>query len=150
MAKSVRGSGWDAIWSSKQTDDNGFILAGRSNSSDGDVSENKGTFDYWIVKLDENGAIEWSKTFGGSMEDIGKTVMQTEDGGYLVAGESASTDGDMTASLHGNYDIWLIKLSGSGEMEWQQSYGGSAFETPSEIISANDEGYVITGYTGSP
>ncbi|MCB0525926.1 MAG: T9SS type A sorting domain-containing protein [Saprospiraceae bacterium] len=148
--KALGGSGWDAIWSSKQTDDNGFILAGRSNSSDGDVSENKGTFDYWIVKLDENGAIEWSKTFGGSMEDIGKTVMQTEDGGYLVAGESASTDGDMTASLHGNYDIWLIKLSGSGEMEWQQSYGGSAFETPSEIISANDEGYVITGYTGSP
>jgi hypothetical protein len=83
--RTLGGSGWDDIWSAQQTSDNGYILAGRSSSTDGDVTENKGYLDFWIVKLDENGNILWQKSLGGSMDDVPQSIKQTSDGGYIAA-----------------------------------------------------------------
>jgi len=122
--KALGGSGWDDIWSAQQTSDNGYILAGRSSSTDGDVTENRGQFDFWIIKLNEAGQIQWQKSLGGSKSDMAKSIKQTSDGGYIVAGETASNDGDVSG-LQGNVDFWVVKLSSLGEMEWQKTLGGA-------------------------
>lgn len=146
--KTIGGSGWDDFWCAKQTTDNGFILVGKTDSNDGVVPSNYGTLDFWVVKLDEFGNIQWSKVFGGSGEDYGVSVIQTDDGGYLAVGQTASTDGDVT-NHHGNIDLWVIKLSDDGALEWQKTYGGSAWDTGSDVLQAADEGFVIIGSAGS-
>jgi len=146
--KTLGGSGRDDIWAIQQTLDNGYILAGRTSSNDGDVSENKGQLDFWVVKLNESGNIQWQKTLGGSNDDMAKSVRQTSDGGYIIAGESSSIDGDVTNPL-GNADFWVVKLSSLGTLDWQKSFGGNNADIPSEILLTTDGGYVVTGYVGS-
>jgi Secretion system C-terminal sorting domain len=146
--KALGGSGWDDIWAAKQTNDNGYILAGRSDVADGDVSKNQGQFDCWVVKLNANGSIEWEKSFGGSLDDAAKSVIQTADGGFLVACQTASNNGDVTGN-HGNVDYWLTKLSPSGLLEWQKTYGGNNADIPSDVIQVADGGYIVSGFSGS-
>src|SRR5215831_12367094 len=123
--KSFGGSLGEIATSIKHTSDGGYIVAGYTLSDDGDVTGNHGGFDYWIVKLNSSGIIEWQKSLGGSKDETAYAVDQTSDGGYIVAGYSDSTDGDVTGN-HGGYDYWIVKLNSSGSMEWQKSLGGSA------------------------
>jgi hypothetical protein len=109
---SLGGSADDWAYSIQQTNDGGYIIAGYSASTDGDVTGNQGSADYWIVKLDPNGAIEWEKSLGGSDYDYATSIQQTKDNGYIIAGYSYSTDGDVTGH-HGstdNPDYWIVKL----------------------------------------
>ena len=88
-----------------------MLIAGSSSSTDGDVTE-KSWSDYRIVKLKANGVIEWDKSLGGSYYDYAYSIQQTNDGGYIIAGGSASNDGDITGH-HGstdNTDYWIVKL----------------------------------------
>ena len=146
--KALGGSGWDEILSAQQTVDNGYILAGKSNSNDGDVLGNKGQLDFWVIKLDESGNIHWQKSLGGSNDDMAKSVKQTSDGGYIIVGETASTDGDVTG-LHGNVDFWVVKLSSTGTLEWQKTLGGNNADIASDVIQTVDGGYIVVGYVGS-
>ena len=146
--KTLGGSGWDDLWGAKQTADHGYILAGESTSNDGDATGNHGTFDFWVIKLDESGNVEWSKLYGGSGDDSGVAVIQTADGGYIAVGETASTDGQVTG-LNGNIDFWVIKLSADGTLEWQNTYGGNGWDTASGVLQSADGGYVVLGYSGS-
>jgi hypothetical protein len=142
--KALGGSGWDEAWSIRQTSDGGYILAGRSTSVDGDVTENHGAFDFWLVKLNSLGAIEWQKSLGGSMDDIAYAVRQTIDGGYIVTGESESTDGDATG-LHGSTDYWVVKLSSTGALEWQKMLGSTSLDRPNDVYPTKDGGYIVAG-----
>jgi hypothetical protein len=100
----------DGFSSVEQTSDGGYVFAGYTDSSGGDVSGNHGCMqDGWVVKLDAAGAIVWQRCLGGSGEDTAKCVLQTSDGGYIVAGYTDSDDGDVTGH-HGAYDLWLVKL----------------------------------------
>ena len=99
--KSLGGTGYDAAQSIQQISDGGYIVAGYSTSNDGDVTNNNGSYDYWIVKLDLGGNAIWQKSMGGSLSDIASSIQQTTDGGYIVAGSSDSNDGNVT----GNNDI---------------------------------------------
>ena len=117
-------SGDDRARSITQTSDEGYIIAGWSNSNDGDVSDNHGDYDVWVVKLSSAGEIEWQKSLGGSGLDKAWSVQQTVDEGYIIAGQSSSDDGDVTMNHGGSDDIWIVKLSLSGEIEWQKSIGG--------------------------
>jgi len=146
--KSIGGSGQDQIWSAQQTSDLGYILAGRSNSVDGDLSSNNGLLDFWVIKLNELGAIQWQKSLGGSKDDMARSVKQTLDGGYIIVGQTASTDGDVTG-LHGNMDFWVVKLSPSGAMEWQKALGGTAGDIANDVIETIDGNYIVVGYVGS-
>ncbi|MDN5360925.1 MAG: flagellin, partial [Thermotogaceae bacterium] len=87
----------------QQTTDGGFIVAGNSNSNDGIVSGNHGGYDYWIVKLNSDGTLDWEKSLGGSGDDRVSSIQQTTDGGYIVAGYSNSNDGDVSGN-HGSVD----------------------------------------------
>ncbi|MDX1651356.1 MAG: T9SS type A sorting domain-containing protein [Brumimicrobium sp.] len=146
--KSLGGSGNDYAQSIQQTADGGYIIAGESNSNDGDVSGNNGGVDYWVVKLDTLGNIHWQKSYGGSGTDAAYSVRQTADGEYIVAGYSDSNDGDITGS-HGNGDFWVVKLDTIGNLTWQKSLGGSQGEWLQSIRQTSDGGYVVVGATDS-
>jgi hypothetical protein len=109
--KSLGGTGSDGARSIQQTSDGGYIVAGHSNSTDGDVKGNQGGDDYWIVKLDNIGNLTWQKAMGGTDTDIAKSIQQTSDGGYIVAGYSKSNGGDVPAN-NGEADYWIVKLTG--------------------------------------
>ena len=142
--KSLGGSLDDYSPSIQQTSDGGYIVAGSSRSSDGDLTENKGGSDYWIVKLSPNGNMEWQKSLGGSSDDDAYSIKQTPDGGYIVAGDSSSKDGDVTGN-HGGTDIWVVKLDGSGNLEWERSFGGWGSEQAADIQLTTDGGYIVAG-----
>ena len=146
--KSLGGSVEDYANSIQQTSDGGYIVAGQSNSNDGDVSGNHGEPDYWIVKLDPNGIIQWQKSLGGSSWDVASAIQQTTDGGYIVAGLSSSNDGNVTGN-HGDGDLWVVKLDLNGNIEWQKSYGGSGGEGAHSIQETSDGGYIVAGLSYS-
>ena len=108
--KSLGGSSGDVAHSVQQTTDGGYIIAGESSSNDGDVTENQGGSDFWIVKLDSSGEFEWQKSLGGSLTDAAYSIEQASDGSYVIAGESDSNDGDVSGN-HGDYDFWIVKLN---------------------------------------
>jgi hypothetical protein len=146
--KSLGGSGYDAAQSIRQTTDGGYIVAGISFSNDGDVSGNHGFLDCWVVKLSSIGAIEWQKSLGGSSGELGNSIQQTSDGGYVVAGWSSSNDGDVSGN-HNSQDCWVVKLSSIGAIEWQKSLGGSGYDGANYIQQTSDGGYVVAGWSQS-
>ncbi|MEX0724482.1 MAG: hypothetical protein WD053_11415 [Gracilimonas sp.] len=142
------GSSDDYANSIQITDDGGYIMAGRSGSNDGDVSENHGSFDYWIVKLDGSGNIEWEGSYGGSSNDYANSIQITDDGGYIVAGWSRSNNGDISGN-NGFDDYWIVKLDGSGDIQWEENYGGSSNEQANSIQTTDDGGYIVVGWSTS-
>jgi len=146
--KCFGGTREDAAASIARTTDGGYIFCGYSNSTDGNVTGNHGNYDYWVVKFNETGAIEWQKNLGGSAIDIGMTVNQTTDNGYLITGYSYSTDGNVTGN-HGADDVWALKLSQNGTTEWSTSLGGSQHDWGYSGIQTADDGFFIGGGAGS-
>jgi len=146
--KSLGGLGSDNSYSIQQTNDGGYIVSGVSDSNDGDVSGNHGNTDFWVVKLTSIGTIEWQKSLGGSNSDQARSIQQTNDGGYIVTGESDSNDGDVSGN-HGSQDIWVVKLNFTGTIEWQKSIGGTESESTSSIQKTNDGGYIVAGGSSS-
>lgn len=146
--KCLGGSGDEYVRSLQQTVDGGYMLLGSTNSTDGDVTGNHGGYDIWVVKLDENGSIDWEKCLGGSGEDYPTSIQQTTDGGYIVGGSTGSTDGDVTGN-HGGVDMWVLKLTGNGNVDWQESLGGSATESLMSIQQTPDDGYILAGFANS-
>jgi len=146
--KCLGGTSGEFANSVEQTIDGGYIVAGYATSIDGDVTGNHGNIDYWIVKLDSIGNIEWQKCLGGTNADMAYTVQQTTDGGYFVAGKTVSNDGDVTGN-HGNYDEWVVKLDGSGNIQWQKCLGGTSAEYANCVEQTNDGGYIVVGETWS-
>ena len=149
--KCLGGSGQDFLYSLQLTNDNGYILVGFSKSIDGDVTGNHGYEDYWVVKLDSSGNIQWQKSLGGTNADYGYSIQQTNDGGYIVAGSSFSNDGDVTGhhGLTNYYDYWIVKLDSSGNIQWQKSLGGSQDDRGFSIQQTNDGGFIATGQSKS-
>ncbi len=100
------------------------------------------------MKLNNIGLIEWQKSLGGSNDDIAQAVKQTADGGYIMVGEAFSNDGDVVGN-NGNVDFWVVKLSSTGELEWQKPLGGTGLDVGEDIIQIADGGYIVAGYIGS-
>lgn len=150
-SKCYGGTGYEEAKSIQQTPDCGYVITGRSTSTDGDVTGHHGdsfSYDYWVVKIDSVGEIEWEHSFGGYSWDQSTSIALSLDGGYLVAGYSESEDGDVTLN-YGVSDYWVIKLNSLGETVWQKSYGGSNSDVPYAIVVADDGGFVIAGLTTS-
>ncbi len=138
------GSSYDRPRAIERTPGGGFILAGRSGSDDFDVSSNYGGSDVWLVKLDSAGNIEWERNYGGSGEDDAHSLQVTDNGEYIVAGYSYSSNGDLGGN-YGSADYWLLKLDASGNIEWEQNYGGSNYDVARHVIQTVDGGYVLSG-----
>ena len=135
------GSGDDYGYSGQQTNDGGYVLMGASNSSaSGDVTDpNHGSWDFWLVKLDSGGTIQWQKLLGGSGMDYGYAVQQAVDGGYVLFGTSASsTSGDVTGTNHGGADFWVVKLDAIGTVPARVP-GGSGLPTDTNTDGKYDD-----------
>jgi len=149
--KSFGGYNSEVAFDAKQTSDGGYIVAGATDSNSGDVTQLYGEYDYWVLKLDSAGNLQWQKTFGGSGTDSAQSVIQTSDGGYMVAGFSRSGNGlvhDHYGNLYNN-DAWLIKLDGNGNIIWKKSKGGTGNDVASFIKEIPSGGYVFAGYSSS-
>jgi hypothetical protein len=148
----VGGNGWDELRSMEETADGGIIVGGFSYSGiSGDKTEmNMGTVDFWIVKVDPFGAIEWQNTIGGDAADQCYFVQQTADLGYICGGWSKSdVSYDKTVPTFGGRDCWLVKLDAGGEIEWQQAYGGSEDDYLFAFDNTADGGYVLGCFSAS-
>ncbi len=143
--QSLGGSGAEDCRSIKATSDGGFLASGYSNSVNGQVSGNHGGSDYWVVKLDNIGNIQWEKSLGGSSNDLSTTALQDISGHFVVAGYSNSNDGDIS-DPHGSSDYWLAILdSTDGSLLSQHSYGGSNSDIAYDLIVTADSGYMLVG-----
>jgi len=142
--KSLGGSGSDVATSIAKTTDGGYIIGGESSSSDGDVSVNQGGVDYWIVKINNTGVIQWQETYGGSSQDTPISIKQTSDEGYIGVGFTLSNDGDVSGN-NGNYDVWVIKLDNTGNLQWQKTLGGSDPDGGWDVIISPNGHYIVVG-----
>jgi hypothetical protein len=151
--KCIGGTGSDYSDNIITTTDGGYVIVASTSSNDGDVPANHGGIDVWIVKLDASGTIVWSKTFGGSGDDLNdlhrNAIVETNDGGFLFAGYTNSNDGNIAGTNHGSNDAWALKLSGAGDLIWQKTYGGTLSENGNSIIKTAGGNYMICGNTGS-
>ena len=136
----------------QQTTDGGYIIAGHSwSSNNGNVTAtNHGNNDYWIVKLDGAGTITWNKLLGGGGIDEPKSIQQTTDGGYVIAGYSTSSaNGDVTTTNHGGYDYWIVKTDGFGNITWNKLLGGSGNDQSYSILQTSNGNYIVSGDSDS-
>jgi hypothetical protein len=147
--KTYGGVNDDRAYSVIQTNDDGFALAGST------ISTVAGLQDFYLVKTDENGNILWNRTYGGQGSDTARSLIQTSDGGYALAGDTTSF-GNLS-SVFLSYDFWLVKTDPNGIMLWNQTYGGyrQFFENGTEyggsmantVVQTSDGGYALSGRT---
>ena len=131
------GTGNEWTTSVVQTFDGGYAIFGFTESF------GAGFQDLYLVKTDASGNMEWNQTYGGTgNETDGYVVVQTSDGGYAMVGATNSFGA-------GNIDVWLVRADASGNMEWNQTYGGIGRDDGYDLIQTSDGGYAITGYTTS-
>jgi predicted secreted protein len=130
------GSGDDEFYSLVKTSDGGYALAGYTNSS------GAGGYDFWLVKTNASGTMQWNQTYGGSKDDEAFSVIQTNDTGYALAGTTTSYGA-------GETNAWLVKTDSSGTMLWSQTYGGVAQDGAYCVIQTSDGGYALAGFTDS-
>ncbi|MGB5941763.1 MAG: hypothetical protein WBG71_02690 [Leeuwenhoekiella sp.] len=144
--KSFGGSQNDKAADVIVTSDGGFAILGAAESMDGDLTDkSRPGNDYWLIKTDAQGEMLWSKTYGGSKDDPGTAVVQTRDGGYLMAGYSMSEDG-LASNNEGFHDNWFVKTDASGNFEWESSYGFAGHDHSYAIIQTADGGYFSAGF----
>jgi hypothetical protein len=146
--KILGGTGYDVAHSIHATPDGGYIVAGESNSADGDATPGVGMMDFWVLKLSSEGNIVWQKKLGGTQNDTAFNIQLTADGGYAVAGVTESNNGDVMGN-HGSNDYWLVKLDSNGNKQWQKTYGGTSIDYGVCMTSAPDGGFVLSGFVFS-
>jgi len=128
-------SAGDGGWSVDVTKDGGYIVTGYTRSF------GAGGKDLWLIKTDVSGNEQWSKTFGGLKDDVGMSVLQAEDGGYVAAGRTASYGA-------GGDDIWLLKVNSAGMEQWNATFGGKKDDVGFQVVELAD-GYALIGRTES-
>ncbi|HHT9125130.1 MAG TPA: BACON domain-containing protein [Candidatus Brocadiia bacterium] len=134
--KTYGGGSSDYTNSIQQTDDDGYIVAGETRSF------GAGSEDFWVLKLNADGDVLWQNTYGGSYSDNAPSVQQTRDGGYILAGYTRSFGA-------GNADFWVLKLASNGDIQWQKTYGKSSDDVVNSIRQTSDGGYIMAGFTNS-
>lgn len=131
-----------------QTNDNGYIMVGSSDSDDVDIKNTKGDYDFWVVKISETGSLVWEKSFGGDQIDEARGIEKTNDGNFMIVGTTRSNSIDVSQS-NGAGDVWIIKISPSGDLLWEKTYGGGSFDSGLSISKTQDNGYLISGNSRS-
>ncbi|MBB4603125.1 hypothetical protein HNQ93_003792 [Hymenobacter luteus] len=126
------------------TPDGGVLVVGSSSSNFQQV------FDFYLVKFNSEGIVEWEEKFGGPDEDQAFDIQPTADGGYLLAGYSDSPPGaHKTYSSQGKHDYWLVKVSADGKRQWDRGYGGNDVEHLTSLTPISDGGWLLGGSSSS-
>ncbi len=160
--KSFTNSGDNRLSTVIQTPDKGFVLAGISNANAGGAkSENsKGGFDFWVIRTDAQGNKIWDKTYGGTGNEYASLVpalktikyvqiIQTPDGGYLLAGTTRSdASGDVSEPSLGGADYWILKIDANGTKQWDKRYGTPNDDRLGDLLPTSDGNYIISGPLG--
>ncbi|MCX6842645.1 MAG: hypothetical protein NTX53_10230 [candidate division WOR-3 bacterium] len=129
------GSKSDNGYSVRETRDGGYIVAGDAASFRDTVNA-----DVYLIKTNASGDTVWTRTYGTAEAELGKSIQQTEDGGYIVAGNTTT---------YGNYDVYLVRTDASGDAIWSGTYGGAGLDQGEYVRQTSDRGYVIAGQTNS-
>lgn len=135
-----------------RTNDDGYVFGGYSTSgANGDKTEpSRGSFDFWVVKTDSAGIMQFNFRFGGLSQDILTAIKQTTDGGYLLGGYSSSgISGDKTQNSRGLFDFWILKTDASLNKLWDRRFGGNDNDQLYDVFQTADGGYVLGGWTAS-
>src|SRR3990170_2032629 len=131
------GSGVDTFSSVIQTSDDGYALVGET------TSKGAGYYDFWLVKTNSAGDVQWDKTYGGADAEVAQNIVQTNEGGYVLSG------GTRSFARPGDVDLWLVKTDAEGNMQWNKAYGGNNEEDWGFVVPTSDGGYAMAGYTQS-
>jgi len=138
------GSGYDYVYSVQNTQDGGYILVGNTGSYGA-------RSDAWVIKTDANGNEQWNKTFGLDGIDSAYSIVQTSDGGYVLAGKIDTTKNPdfKDQILYTDNDVWLFKTDANGNLEWSKTIGGLKSDEARFVQQTSDGGFVISGTTES-
>ncbi|MCW4015575.1 MAG: hypothetical protein NWF06_04325 [Candidatus Bathyarchaeota archaeon] len=117
-----------------ESEDEMFVIAGNT------YSFGAGNADFWLIKVDSSGTVEWNYTYGGAEADVATDMIQTSDSGYAMVGKTQSFGA-------GDNDFWLVKVDASGNVQWNKTYGQATAEVANSVIQTSDNGYVMTGYS---
>jgi hypothetical protein len=148
----IGGNSMDVFKKVLPTPDGGYVVAAWtwSGVSGNKTSAAKGEEDYWIVKLNANGNIEWDKTIGGTSSDYLYSMEVTSDTGFILSGTSWSgTSGDKSEFTKGMADYWIVKLASDGTVQWNKDIGSSESEGFGSVVEMANGGYLIGAVGGS-
>ena len=143
VGASSSSTAWDKLYGGElddeaaaivQTGDGGYVIAGTT------YSFGAGSADFWLIKLDSSGNMQWNHTYGGPEADVAAAMIHTSDGGYAITGKTHSFGA-------GDSDFWLIKVDSSGSMQWNRTYGQATAEVATSMIQTSDGGYALAGYS---
>ncbi len=146
--RALGGSGIEQAQSITKTADNSYLVVGKTNSSDGDISNNLGNSDLWVVKISDGGKMIWEKTFGGSDFEDAESIIPMNDGGFLITGNSKSNENQVSEN-YGENDIWVLKIDRNGILDWEKSIGGSDLDLGFDAVETFSGDLVIVGETAS-
>lgn len=146
--KCYGGTSIDRGYAACTTNDGNFLIAGVTESGYPHIENNHGIADFLVIKIDSDGNTVWQKTYGGSNVDECRAIKNTADGGFLLCGNSRSTDGDVSNN-NGELDVWVLKISANGTIQWQQTVGGSKSDYANAVMEDRDGNYLIAGETYS-
>lgn len=138
----------DRAYAVIEADNGDLIMVGNTESDDFDIVNPRGSYDFWAVRITSNGNLIWAKNYGGSGAEIAYAIAKTQDGNYLIIGDTRSDDQDVTTPL-GNADAWLIKIDNNGQLLWQKTYGGSQFDTGRAVTELNNNSIFVSGTSRS-
>ena len=149
--KCIGGTGSEHLGSIIANPDGTFMLGVTNGSLDGDFLGFPRSHDFCLLKLDSVGNVIWKKNYGGSRPDVLKCIVKSAEGGYLLAGSSYSDDGDVTLhySVDNINDLWFVKVSDSGVLQWQKTLGGTYNDVVPFVQQCSDTGYIVSSFTTS-
>ncbi len=144
--KTFGGSNEDIAHAIIETADGGFAVIGNTKSIDGDITDKSvEVSDILFIKFDSEANLEWTKTYGGSDDDRGHSLVQMDDGGYFLLGYSRSSDGD-GSNNEGQHDNWVLRIDATGKLLWEKSFGYSGHDHAYNIIKTKDGGVLFNGF----
>jgi hypothetical protein len=147
-SKYYGGSFTDTALGIEKTADNGFIIVASSDSDDSDITNNKGTYDFWVFRITSEGVLVWEQNFGGSEIDEARAIAASDDGNFIIVGDTRSKDVDVSNN-NGAADIWILKISPAGTLIWEKTIGAAGFDVARSISKTQDNGFLISGSSRS-
>ena len=145
----LAGSRDDVVTSVKETSDQGFIVLGYTSSTDGDFFGNHGGTDNFVAKLSKTGSIEWIKCFGGTLDEKSGEIVVSSEGGYLFTGSAKSFNGDLLSKFPIDADAWVVKITNTGIISWQQLFNGNNTDFCKTVKQLSNKNYVVVSNIGT-